>query len=65
MAVTDFEPGRGGQEGIGKFLQGDGTGGPTVWGRDVSDDPKDREGSGQLHARGCAQDHWETAAERG
>ena len=28
-------------------------------------DPKDRSGAGKLHAQGRAQDHWETAAERG
>ena len=65
MAVTDFEPGRGRQEVIRKFIQGGGAGGTTVRGGDVGADPKDRAGAGELHARGRAQDHWETAAERG
>ena len=50
MAVTYLELRRGGQEGIGKFLQGGVTGGPTVWGGDVGADPKDRVGAGELHA---------------
>ena len=28
-------------------------------------EPKDRAGAGDLHARGRAHDHWETATERG
>ena len=65
MAVTNFEPGRVGQEGIRKFLYCGGTGGCNVLGGDVGADPKDRAGSGELHERGRAQDHWETEAERG
>ena len=52
------------EQGIGKFLQCGGTIGPTVRGRYVGADPKDRAGAGEFHARGRAQDHWETAADR-
>ena len=49
-AVTDLEPGRGGQEGIVKCFRGGGAGGgaggTTVRGRDVGADPKDRAGAG-------------------
>ena len=38
--------------------------GATARGGDVGADPTDRAGAGELHARGRAQDHRETAAER-
>ena len=34
------------EQGIRKFLQGGGTGGPTVRGGDMGADPKDRAGAG-------------------
>ena len=65
MAVTDFKLGRGGQKGIGKFLQGGGAGDTPVRGGDLGADPKDRAGAVELHSQGRVQDHWETAVERG
>ena len=63
-AVTYFEPGRGRQEGIGKFLQGGGAGGTTVWGGDVGADPTNGKGAGQLYAQVREKDNGDTAAER-
>ena len=63
-ADTDPEQGRGGQEDIRDVFQSGGTTGATVRGRDVGADPTNREGTGQLHAQGRAQDHEDTAAER-
>ena len=54
----------GGKEGIRDVLQSGSATGATVRGEDVGADPTNREGAGQLHARGRAQDHGETAAER-
>ena len=63
-ADKDPEQGRGGQEGIRDVLQSGDSTGATVRGVDVGADPTNRESAGQLHARGRAQDHRETTAER-
>ena len=46
MVISDSEPGRGRSEGVGNFLQGGGTGGVDVRGRDVGPHPKDSAGPG-------------------
>ena len=63
-AGKDLEQGRGVQEGVGDVIQRGGAIGATVRGRDVGAEPTDREGAGELHAWGRAQDHRETSAER-
>ena len=63
-ADKDPEQGRGGQEGFWENFQSVGATGDTDPGGDMGADPTNREGTGQLHAQGRAQDHEDTAAER-
>ena len=60
--ISDSDPGGGRSEGIGKFLQGSGTGGVAVWGRDVGPHSKDGAGPGQFSTQGRKEDHWEAGA---
>ena len=63
--ISDSDPGGGRSEGVGKFLQGGGTGGVAVQGGDVGPLPDDVAVPGQFPTQGREEDHREAAAATG
>ena len=63
--ISDSEPGGSRSKGVGKFLQGGGTCGVVVQGRDVGSQPEDGAGPGQFPTQGRAEDYQEATVETG
>ena len=61
--MDDKDTGTGGRQptGLGDVLQGGGTGGPSIWVRDVGDDPRHGKGPGKFPAQGLQADYGEAA----